>query len=181
MQLDATERMPSGVPRRQYQVSARATRKAALMESGEDHWKADAPRDESRISSDAGSKPGCNDRVSMRQCLKFEKARPRSPSAVQTSIVAPTNSAVWRLRVQVSIEDPYSSRRFAEILKMRRAGLGKGSAGRPFPVIWWYLWKASYSHTEILESDPITNTVAPEVSSKAIQGQPVVNSAPRKN
>ena len=84
-------------------------------------------------------------------------------SRKEFGIVAPTNLAVWRVRVQVRIEDPYSPRRFAEFLKLWRYGIGPGLT-KPFPVIWWYLWQASSRHDDILESDPITNAVAPEIT-----------------
>jgi|SRR5882724_3723255 len=90
-----------------------------------------------------------------------------STSREEFGILAPTNSPVWRLRIQVNIEDPYSIRRLAVLLKM---GIKiQLPPVRSFPAAAAALWKHTAFHYEILESDPITNVVTPEAFSRAMR------------
>ena len=83
-------------------------------------------------------------------------------SREEFAIVSPTNSPVWRLRIQVNIEDPYSIRRLAELLKMcMKIQL---PPIRSFPTAAAVLWRHTSVHAEMLESDPITNSVPPEIT-----------------
>jgi hypothetical protein len=67
-------------------------------------------------------------------------------SRKEFGILAPTNSAVWRLRVQVGIGDGYSSRRFAEFLKRLRQITQQPPKSLPFIAA--MLWKQTYAHSE---------------------------------
>jgi hypothetical protein len=79
-------------------------------------------------------------------------------------VIAPTNVPVWSLQAQVFTDDPSLFKRFS---------IGFS--------VWWSFgkesvlsalrraWNAHAIRTENIASDPITNAVAPEASSKAMQ------------
>jgi hypothetical protein len=82
-------------------------------------------------------------------------------------VTAPTNVPAWRLRVAVVIEDPHSFMRFRTLFSMwRLAGTESAKSMRATAAS---VWNATYTRPIIIESNPITNTVAPEAFSKAMQ------------
>lgn len=88
-------------------------------------------------------------------------------SPKEFGVIAPANMPVWRLRVWVSIEEPNSLIRFRNLFLMWRL-VGKESPTN-IHVAAASAWTNTYFRPLVLESDPITNTFAPESFSKAIQ------------
>jgi hypothetical protein len=70
-------------------------------------------------------------------------------------ITAPTDPPVWKLLVLINIEDPHSTRRWLEFLKLLPRI--KWPTLREIPFGMAALWKQTSWHGEALESEPITN------------------------
>jgi len=85
-------------------------------------------------------------------------------------IIAPTNTSanplVWYLRAIVDVE----TARFDRLRQMRRAWSYLKTTGKSFPKAVWAAWNWFYiENYEDLYSDPITNSIELEISSKAMQ------------
>jgi hypothetical protein len=73
-------------------------------------------------------------------------------------VIAPTNSTVWKLRLRVELEELHS---FNRVLDMLRLGthVGQIHFKSIFAAAKWLWNEQRYTHEEIVESDPITNSV----------------------
>jgi hypothetical protein len=76
----------------------------------------------------------------------------------ELGVTAPTNVAIWRLRVEVEIEERYSFRKYLDIVKSGASALKDGRSVLGAVHDYWY--NDIPFHGVMVESEPITNMAA---------------------
>ena len=80
-------------------------------------------------------------------------------------VVVPTSVATWKLRLIVHLDRPLPER----FIGMPKTWISLVRKGTPCKKAARLAWTSSLYRAEKLETDPITNAVAPEAFSKAMQ------------
>jgi hypothetical protein len=82
----------------------------------------------------------------------------------EVGVTAPTNIAVWKLRVEVDIEERYSLRKCREIIRRCASAIKHGRSVTATARGYWN--NDIYFRPVIVDSDPITNSVIPQIFSR---------------
>jgi hypothetical protein len=73
----------------------------------------------------------------------------------------PTNVFIWKLRIEVEIEDPNSLQMYADTIRSCASGIKHGRSLAVAAEQPWHNTNEIYFRREMIEREPITNSAAP--------------------